>query len=289
MTQTAASQLLHVNGMDLAWSARGSGPEGRPAFVLCHGFTGSSHDFSLEVDALAGDRRVITLDQRGHGRSTRTGSLGGYTIPRLVSDLVSFIEAVGDGPVDLLGHSMGGRVALGVVLARSDLVSSLVLMDTSAWSFMPPDEGIRAMVRAWIEAFDPTQGMPERLGPLGPEDALIEAATPPEWLAEQNAIFAGMDPYAVKAFGMALMADVGDGKTSLRPELPAIVCPTTVLVGEHDHPLVDQAPDLAAEVGDGTLTVIPGAFHSPQLTHADAWRAAVEDHLARADAARARP
>jgi pimeloyl-ACP methyl ester carboxylesterase len=288
MTQTAASQTLHVNGVDLAWSEQGSGPAGAPSFVLCHGFTGSSHDFSLHVDALAGDRRVITLDQRGHGHSTKTGTLDGYTMEQLVADFVSFLEAVGGGPVDLLGHSMGGRVALGVVLARPDLVSSMVLMDTSAWSFMPPDEGIRAMVRAWIEAFDPTKGMPERLGPMGPEDALIEAAVPAEWLEEKNAIFAGMDPYAVKAFGMALMANLADGEVSLRGDLPSITCPTTVIAGEHDHPLVDQAPDLAAEV-EGTLRVIPGAYHSPQLTHGDAWRAAVEDHLARADAARGKP
>ena len=69
-------------------------------------------------------------------------------------------------------------------------------------------------------------------------------------------------------------------RRSLRAELSSIACPTTVIVGEHDHPLVDQAPELAAEVADGRLTVIPGAYHSPQLTHAAEWRAAVEAHLA---------
>ncbi len=34
-------------------------------------------------------------------------------------------------------------------------------MDTSAWSFMPPDDNIRQLVKAWIEAFDPAKGMPE--------------------------------------------------------------------------------------------------------------------------------
>jgi pimeloyl-ACP methyl ester carboxylesterase len=290
MTQTAASQTVHVNGVDLAWSERRSGPQDSPTFLLCHGFTGSSLDFSLQVDAIASDRRVVTLDQRGHGHSTKMGTLEGYGIDQLAADLIAFIEAVGDGPVDLLGHSMGGRVSLLVVLDRPDLVNSLVLMDTSAWTFMPPDESIRALVRAWIEAFDPSKGMPEggRLGPPGPEDALIEAATPAEWLAEKDAIFAGMDAYAVKALGMTLLAELDGGETSLRPDLPNIVCPTTVIAGEHDHPLVDQAPELAAEVGDGTLTVIPGAYHSPQLTHPDAWRAAVEDHLTRVDAARQR-
>ena len=48
--------------------------------------------------------------------------------------------------------------------------------------------------------------------------------------------------------------------------------------------MVDQAPELAAEVAHGYLSVIPGAYHSPQLTHPDAWRAAIEAHLARVHA-----
>jgi len=288
MTQTAESQSLHVNGVDLAWSARGRTLEGTPAFVLVHGFTGSSHDFALEVDALATQRRVVTLDQRGHGHSSKAGALDGYTIEQLVADLAGFLEAVGDGPVDLLGHSMGGRVALGLVLSRPDLVRSLILMDTSAWSFMPPDEALRTMVSTYITDFDPSQGMPTTLSFGGPEDVLIEAAVPAAWQKEKEAIFAGMDAYAVKAFGMALMADVADGETSLRADLPSVTCPTTVIVGEHDHPLVDQAPDLASEVADGRLSVIEGAYHSPQLTHPDLWRAAVEEHLRWADQARSR-
>jgi pimeloyl-ACP methyl ester carboxylesterase len=286
MTQTAESQSLHVNGVDLAWSARGSSPVGTPTCVLVHGFTGSSHDFVLEVDALAAQRRVVTLDQRGHGYSTKAGALEGYTIEQLVADLVSLLETVGGGPVDLLGHSMGGRVVLGTVLGRPELVNSLILMDTSAWSFMPEEEALRTMARTYITEFDPSHGMPASLSLGGPEDVLIEAAVPAEWQKEKEAIFTGMDAYAVKALGMELMADVADGETSLRADLPSVACPTTVIVGQHDHPLVDQAPDLAAEVANGRLTVIGGAYHSPQLTHPDAWRAAVEAHLAWADESR---
>ena len=280
---------LHVNGVDLEWFERGISPPGTPAFVLCHGFTGSAHDFALVVDDLATaapGRRVVTLDQRGHGHSTRTGSLDGYTIDQLVADLVAFVEKVGDGPVDLLGHSMGGRVALGVVLARPDLVSSLVLMDTSAWSFMPSDHELRTMVRAWMDAFDPARGMPATMSLGSPEDKLIEQTTPQDWQHQKEAVFTGMDAYAVKALGTALMTDMDGDGTSLRHELPSIACPTTVLVGQHDHPLVDQASDLAAEVAHGRLRVIPGAYHSPQLTHRDAWLAAVEAHLRWADESR---
>ncbi len=277
MTTTAATTgTFHVDGVDLAWSERGRSSEGTPTLVLCHGYTGSSHDFALVVDALAADRRVVTLDHRGHGHSTKTGTLDGYTIEQLSADLAALLEAEGGGPVDLLGHSMGGRVVMGLVLARPDLVRSLILMDTSAWSFLPPDKEIRDLVQGFIHSFDPANGMPATLRMGGPEDGLIEAATPARWREEKDAIFAGMDPYAVKALGAALM---GDDDTSLRAALPAIACPTTVIVGEHDHPLVDQAPALADEVADGRLTVIAGAYHSPQLTHAAEWRAAVEDHL----------
>jgi pimeloyl-ACP methyl ester carboxylesterase len=278
MTPTAEN--LHLHDVDLAWSERGSSPAGTPTLVLCHGYTGSSHDFSLQVDALAADRRVVTLDQRGHGHSTKTGRLEGYTIEQLSEDLTAFVEAVGEGPVDLLGHSMGGRVVMGLVLARPDLVRSLVLMDTSAWSFLPPDQEIRDMVSRFMDGFDPARGMPSSLGMGGPEDALIEKNTPEVWRKEKDAIFAGMDAYAVKALGSVLMGDVADGAASLRSRLPTIACPTTVVVGEHDHPLADQAPELASEVADGRLTVIPGAYHSPQLTHPSEWRTALSAHLA---------
>jgi pimeloyl-ACP methyl ester carboxylesterase len=288
VTQTVA-QSLSVNGIELAWSDRGSGAAGTPPLVLVHGFTGSSHDFALVADDLAVDRRVVLLDQRGHGHATKTGGLEGYTIDQLVSDLAAFLDALGDGPVDLLGHSMGGRVAMGLVLSRPDLVSTLVLMDTSAWSFLPPDDSIRQLVKAWIESFDPAKGMPESMSLGSPEDLLIEERMPVSWQREKNTTFAGMDAYAVKAFGMALMADVAEGEASLRAELPSITCPTTVIAGEHDHPLVDQAPELADLVANGRLAVIEGAYHSPQLTHPEDWKNAVRAHLAWADTWRPRP
>ena len=281
MTATSQTQTFHVHGVDLTWSEEG---QGEPALALCHGYTGSAHDWALQVDELARRRRVVTYDHRGHGHSTKVGKLDGYTIAQLAADLAAFLDAVGGGPVDLLGHSMGGRVVMTMVLERPDLVRSLILMDTSAWSFQPPDEEIRAMVRQFIDSFDPAAGMPSGFSLEGPEDKLVEATVPAQWLEEKNAITAGMDAYALKGLGLELWADAEEGPDSLRSRLSGITCPVTVIVGEHDHPLVDQAPALAGEVVDGSLVVIDGAYHSPQLTHPDEWRAAVEAHLARVGA-----
>ncbi len=281
MTAISQTQTFHVHGVDLSGSEQGSGD---PALVLCHGYTGSSHDWLLQVDELARHRRVVTYDHRGHGYSTKVGSLEGYSIQQLADDLAAFLDAVGGGPVDLLGHSMGGRVVMTMVLERPDLVRSLILMDTSAWSFQPPDEEVRTLVHQFIDSFDPAGGMPRNFSLEGPEDTLIRATVPAEWMAEKETISAGMDAYAFKGLGLELWADAEEGQGSLRSRLAGISCPVTVIVGEHDHPLVDQAPELSAEVADGRLVIVEGAYHSPQLTHPDEWRAAVEAHLTRVGA-----
>jgi pimeloyl-ACP methyl ester carboxylesterase len=271
------TERISVNGVELAWGEWG--PEGGVPLVLCHGFTGGAIDFFLQIPKLATERRVIALDLRGHGQSTKTGDVVSYTIAQLADDLTGFIDAVVGGPVDLLGHSMGGIVSMTAALARPDLMHSLVLMDTSAWSFLPTDAAVRKLVHDFMAKFDPARGVPSRMG-AGPEDALIEAATPEDWRAARDALYGQMDACAFKGLGSALMAE---GVGSLRDSLPSITCPVTVIAGEHDHPLIDQAQELAAAVANGRLAVIPGAYHSPQLTHPDAWRAAVDAHLAAAD------
>lgn len=262
-----------VNGVELAWEEWGTGDP----FVLCHGFSGSAHDFDLHVPALSRSRRVIALDHRGHGRSTKVGDVAAYSFGHLTADLVALIESAVGGPVDLLGHSMGGRVALELVLTRPDLVRSLILMDTSAWSFLPPDEERAGVIRGFLTGFDPARGLPD-LALENPEDALIEASTPAAWQATKATLSAGFDPYAMKALGSELFG----GDVSVRDRLAQVACPVTVIAGALDHPFAEQATDLAAEVKDGRAVIIDGAYHSPQLTHADEWRRAVEEHLAAA-------
>jgi 2-succinyl-6-hydroxy-2,4-cyclohexadiene-1-carboxylate synthase len=220
---------------------------------------------------------VLGIDHRGHGRSTKLGRSEGYTLHRLAADAVAFADDVIAEPFDLLGHSMGGRIVLEMTLARPELVRSLILMDTSGWSFQGPDREVRAIVEGFMTSFDPAGGLPDMAMLRGPEDDLIEARTPADHQAHRLALQAGFDPYAMHALGRELWIT----SPSVRDRLGEIHCPVTVLVGEHDHPFIDQAEELAAEVGDGRVVVIPGAYHSPQLTHQDDWRRAVEAHLAR--------
>lgn len=275
MVITDLTRRAAIHDASLAWD-RWGGDDGVP-FWLCHGYSGSSHDFALAIEHFATDRPVIALDHRGHGRSQKFGSVDAYSIDQLVADLIVAIEANAGGPIDLLGHSMGGAISLRVTLARPDLVRSLILMDTSAWSFVPEDAAMAEMMRAFLGAFDPTGGLPDLTMLDGPETAMIAAATPAEWQTIADELSAGFDPYAMKALGRDLFAD----SISVRDRLGEITCPVSVVVGELDAPFVGQAADLAASVADGQCTVIPGAYHSPQLTHPAEWTAAIDAHLAR--------
>jgi 2-succinyl-6-hydroxy-2,4-cyclohexadiene-1-carboxylate synthase len=270
---------LPVHGVELAWDDWGTSTPDAAPLLLCHGFSGSSHDFALHIPALAADRHVITLDHRGHGLSTKTHDAATYTIDQLVADLAVLIGTTTEDPIHLLGHSMGGRIALQLTLDHPGLVCSLILMDTSAWSFQPEDEAIREMMASFIDRYDPERGLPDLTALGQPEQKLIEETCPDAWNERKAQMSAAFDPYALKALGEALFKGTAG---SLRDRLPELHIPVTVLCGELDHPLVDQVAELTAAIPGATSTIIEGAYHSPQLTHQAEWRAAVEDHLTRA-------
>jgi pimeloyl-ACP methyl ester carboxylesterase len=271
-------QRFAVDGIELAWDRWGS-TTGTP-LVLCHGYTGSAMDFGLQIPVLAADRGVLALDHRGHGRSTNTNDEADYDFDRLAVDLAAWLAGVTDGPVDLLGHSMGGRVALQVTLDHPELVRSLVLMDTSAGAFST-DEATIAVMESFLGEYDPTRGLPSLVYEgAGPEQDLIEARVDAGFLAERARLSAQTDPWAFRALGRQLIAP---DLVSLVPRLGEVTIPVTVLAGALDQPFVDLAPATADAVADGAFVAIDGAYHSPQLTHPDEWRAALLTHLERAD------
>jgi len=273
---TLTRRLLRPDGVELAWDEWG---DGRVPLVLVHGFSGSAHDFATQIDHLAAARRVAAMDNRGHGLSSKPDAADAYVLDLLVDDVAALLEVSMDGPVDLLGHSMGGRLALRVALDRPHLVRSLILMDTTAGVFVPEDEGLRELIVAYFESV--TAETMAGLRNPGPEAEMIETATTEPWQALKAQRDSDFAPIAARSLGRQLFsADLGQ----LDDRLDEIQMPVTVIVGSEDHPFVDHAPGLASGLPEGQLTVIDGAYHSPQLTHPEEWRTAVTEHLRRADA-----
>ncbi|MFF3145500.1 alpha/beta fold hydrolase [Streptomyces sp. NPDC057927] len=102
------------------------GQESAAPLVLLHALGEDSTDWDEVVPALARGRRVYALDLRGHGRSDWPGE---YSLELMRADVLRFLDVLGLGTVDLIGHSMGGVVAHLLAQERPERVSRLVLED----------------------------------------------------------------------------------------------------------------------------------------------------------------
>ncbi|MGW1619030.1 alpha/beta fold hydrolase [Streptomyces sp. NPDC002172] len=115
---------VDINKARLA--CRTSGPSDAPPLVLLHALGEDATDWEAVLPVLARNRRAYALDLRGHGRSDWPGN---YSLELMRADVLRFLDARGLGPVDLIGHSMGGVVAYLLAADHPRRVSRLVLED----------------------------------------------------------------------------------------------------------------------------------------------------------------
>ena len=260
------SATVAINGIELAYERRGEGE----VLVLVHGWTGSGRGWSGVIDELSRSREVFTFDQRGHGRSTNTADRDTYTFDQLVADFAALADVVGLDQFHLLGHSMGGAVAMRYAIAHPDRLRSLVLMDTGAGSAAGSIEIMQPLIDivetggldAYYEAAKPYVGEPGCAGDARRAEF--------KWELEN------LDPVAFVTFAEELCRF-----PSVLDELTNLDVPTTVLVGENDLNLRAAADDLADAIVGAVLEVIPAAAHLPHLENREGWLAAMERHFSR--------
>ena len=97
-----------------------------PPVVLLPATGGTAEDWDAVASSLHRSRTVHAVDLRGHGGSDWPGR---YSIQAMADDVAGLLPRLGPGPIDLVGHSLGGLVACAVAAARPHLVRRLVLED----------------------------------------------------------------------------------------------------------------------------------------------------------------
>jgi haloacetate dehalogenase len=110
-------------GVRIHYRALGTGP----GMVLLHGYPQTGHMWRKVMPALAGRFTVVAPDLRGYGDSDRPA--GGYDKRTMAADVAQLIESLGIGPVVLVGHDRGARVAHRFALDHPALLTHLVLLD----------------------------------------------------------------------------------------------------------------------------------------------------------------
>jgi non-heme chloroperoxidase len=245
---------------------------GRPV-VLVHAWGLHAHMWHAQLPALLGaGLRVVTIDQRGHGRSDRPPE--GYDLDTMAADVLAVLDALDVDDVVLVGQSMGGAVVAHAVGGLgSARVSQVVLsapitpcltigpdnaLGLPAAAFAANRAAMAADLAGWIEANSP--------GYWGVGDDRWPMDT--AWTT--RSIFETPLPVLLATNEAITAAD-------LRAEVASIAQPTLVVQGDHDlsAPLEVTGAPTAALLPDGRLVVVEGAGHGLYTSYAAAWNAAV--------------
>jgi len=116
---------LELDGLRIHYTEWGAAAA--PPVVLLHGLNVQCHTWDPIARVLAEDYHVIAMDMRGHGDSD--WSRAGYRVRSMARDVHGLIAALGLGPVHLVGHSAGVRVAIAVAGEKPETIRSLALSD----------------------------------------------------------------------------------------------------------------------------------------------------------------
>lgn len=146
----ATSRYVDVRG--LRYHVRAWGREGARKLMLLHGWMDVSASFQFLVDALSADWHVLAPDWRGFGLSEWQRE--GYWFADYVADLDALVRTLSpDAPIDVVGHSLGGNVALLYAGVRPARVRSVVSLDGFGIPREGPDVAPKKFA-AWLDALE---------------------------------------------------------------------------------------------------------------------------------------
>lgn len=263
-----------VNGVRLEVRSAG---EGTPLLLL-HGFTGRGSSWVSHLPALRRSHRTIVVDLLGHGRSDAPADPARYSVDHQADDLAALARALEARPADILGYSMGARIALRLTLDHPAAVRRLVLESPSAGIADPGErERRRAADEALAETIerDGVAGFVDRWEgqPLFASHARLPAAAR-EGLRRQRL------GHTSAGLANALRGGGQGAMTPLQRRLGEVRAPTLVVVGSLDPVSRERAAVVAGGIPAARLEIVEGAGHIPHLERPAAFRRLVVAFLA---------
>jgi pimeloyl-ACP methyl ester carboxylesterase len=256
------SQFVEINRIQVHLKVAG---EGKPVFVLLHGFAASLYTWSEVLDDLAPYGTVIAYDRTGFGLSERPldwQGLNPYSAEAQVELLISLLDHFGVEQAILVGNSAGGTLAVQAALAHPERVSALILVDPAVYTGGGAPQWLKPVL-----ATAPAR----RLGILvtrqmlnrGPQ--LIKLAWHEPARLSEDMLEYYQKLFQVEHWDQALWEyTLASQPAHLAAHLDELKLPVLVITGDDDRivPTADSIR-LAEELPDARLEVIAEAGHVP--------------------------
>ena len=292
---------VRIEGSDGLFLALREWSDDGPPLLFVHGFGHDSHVWEEIVPAVAGRRRVLTLDLRGHGESDVDPEFR-YHHANLGRDLKRVVEELDLHDLVLVAHSTAGHAAIGYAARAGDRVARLVLVDAGPelratggggeragsdradGSFDDRDAYLRFLARSYPRASAATR---ERLATRWlreREDGRVEPRLDPRFLrqgARRTAGESSSDEARSTGPSFDRRAWAEQGEKALWDELARVTCPTLVVRGGASPMLSAGTVErmVAEGLADGRAVTIPDAGHALVIEAPTAFREALRSFL----------
>jgi pimeloyl-ACP methyl ester carboxylesterase len=232
-----------VNGLHLYYETYGSGS---PLVLLHGGMLTIDLNFARLIPTLAQSHTVIAVEQQGHGRTANIDRE--ITYANLASDVVALLDHLGIEKAAVIGHSMGGGVALELAVNHPERVSAVVPISASV-----SKDGLHP------DLSDPSTFATSPIMPTAQDFADFKEAY--ERLSPH--------PEQFDAFLMTLSGMDADFAGWSDEQLAGISCPFLIVQGDTDFTTIAHAGVMLAKIPGAQLAVIPATTHM-QVTRRDA-------------------
>jgi pimeloyl-ACP methyl ester carboxylesterase len=249
---------VRVNGVTLHYLDWG--PADAPPVVLLHGITGHARVWDHLAERLVPGRRVLALDQRGHGDSDAAPD-DDYRVATMADDVAAFAGSLQLDRFALLGHSMGGRIAIQYAAAHAGRLERLVIVDIGPEIELAGLQRVRDMMSKSPERIESEEWAVEyirRANPLQDLDLLRQRV--------HHGLKRLPDGELTWKYAKGLRDMMRAGRrdtVDLWEPLARIPCPTLVVRGaESDILSPEVAKRMTEHLPDGRLVEISGAGHT---------------------------
>ncbi len=269
---------VEINGVALNVMAA-LGPADAVPLVLLHGFTGSAASWATHQMAWQTVAPTLAVDALGHGASAAPADPARYGLEQVAADLVALADQQGWAQFDLLGYSMGGRMALQLAVAAPARVRRLILESATPGLATEAERAARIASDELLAARLERDGIApfvdywERI-PLFASQSRLPAAV----LAAQRAQRLRNDPRGLAAS----LRGAGTGRmTPLHAELPRLTVPTLLVAGALDAKFAALAAAMHAALPNAELAVLPDVGHAAHLEAPAAFNSLVTHFIRR--------